>query len=175
MQTVVHEFSCGVSKHVGVVEQCGKLQRHGLYSCHHRDQGYYYYTRSQEGQQYVQHCRRAVPSTAGPPSETDEVDNTQPEEVVLDENQRKTAGNYSFYMVCVHIFTLVRCLCSRPKWCMMSCTAEQACGNMGGSLHADRRGSAAMRDDLLCIVGCCHTCCINVVILWLINHGCTVC
>lgn len=36
------------------------------------------------------HCRRAVPAGRGPPSEQEEMDLEAPEEVILDENRRKT-------------------------------------------------------------------------------------
>ncbi|WIA17986.1 hypothetical protein OEZ85_009475 [Tetradesmus obliquus] len=64
-----------------------------------RDTGYYYYTRTEEGQQYKLHCRRPVPASAGIASESDAVDASLAEEVLLDENQRKAAGNFNFYMV----------------------------------------------------------------------------
>lgn len=64
-----------------------------------RDMGYYYYTSTAEGQQYKLHCRRPVPASAGTASEADVMDTSLAEEVLLDENQRKAAGNFSFYMV----------------------------------------------------------------------------
>jgi hypothetical protein len=64
-----------------------------------RDMGYYYYTRIEEGQQYKLHCRRPVPAGAAAPSEADAVDLNMVEELLLDENARKAAGNFSFYMV----------------------------------------------------------------------------
>jgi hypothetical protein len=64
-----------------------------------RDTGYYYYTRIEEGQQYKLHCRRPVPAGAAAASEADAVDLNQAEELLLDENARKAAGNFSFYMV----------------------------------------------------------------------------
>lgn len=45
------------------------------------------------------HCRRAVALTAGPPTESDEPSADQPEEIILDENKRKTEGKHTFYMV----------------------------------------------------------------------------
>lgn len=45
------------------------------------------------------HCRRKVPSGAGPATEADEPSEDQPEEIILDENQRKTEGKHTFYMV----------------------------------------------------------------------------
>jgi len=75
----------------------------------HRYQGYYYYTRTEEGQQYALHCRRRVPPGQGAPTEADGPDDTQPEEILLDENKRKEEGKHSFYMVgCVGVL----CLCS---------------------------------------------------------------
>lgn len=70
-----------------------------LLRCRPRHQGYYYYTRTEEGQQYAVHCRRAVTATAGPPAESDEPSVDQPEEIILDENKRKTEGKHTFYMV----------------------------------------------------------------------------
>jgi hypothetical protein len=64
-----------------------------------RYQGYYYYTRTEEGQQYALHCRRRVPAGLGAPTESDAPDVSQPEEVMLDENKRKEEGRHSFYMV----------------------------------------------------------------------------
>lgn len=64
-----------------------------------RYHGYFYYTRTEEGQQYKSHCRRLVPSTAGPATERDALDPQQPEEVLLDENKRKEEGGHDFYMV----------------------------------------------------------------------------
>eukprot|EP00887_Chlorella_sp_A99_P007435 scaffold2.g7435.t1 len=84
-------------------------------------EGWYYYTRTLEGQQYAVHCRRAVPAAAGPPSEADIMDESVPgapllpppsppvseccdalaiaalEEVLLDENE--AAKKHEFYMV----------------------------------------------------------------------------
>lgn len=65
----------------------------------YRYQGYYYYTRTEEGQQYAVHCRRALSPGSGPPSEADEPAADQPEEIILDENKRKQDGKHSFYMV----------------------------------------------------------------------------
>lgn len=62
--------------------------------------GYFYYTRTEEGQQYALHCRRRVPPALGAPTETDAPDDSQPEEVLLDENKRKEEGKHDFYMVC---------------------------------------------------------------------------
>jgi protease II len=80
-----------------------------------RYQGYYYYTRTEEGQQYAVHCRRAVAPGAGAPAESDEPAAGQAEEVLLDENKRKEDGKHSFYMVgavtCWHdvLVTLMSC------------------------------------------------------------------
>jgi oligopeptidase B len=65
----------------------------------HRYQGFYYYTRTEEGQQYALHCRRRVPPGLGPATESDTPDEGQAEEVLLDENKRKEEGKHSFYMV----------------------------------------------------------------------------
>ncbi|EFN56398.1 hypothetical protein CHLNCDRAFT_144964 [Chlorella variabilis] len=60
-------------------------------------QQYFYYTRTEEGQQYAVHCRRKLPAGAGLPSEQDAVDESVPEEVLLDENAEARA--HKFYMV----------------------------------------------------------------------------
>lgn len=65
----------------------------------YRHRGFYYYTRTEEGQQYALHCRRPVPPGAPAPSEADEPSPEQAEEVLLDENQRKADGRHDFYMV----------------------------------------------------------------------------
>ena len=61
---------------------------------------YYYYTRTLEGKEYVQYCRRPVPNRDAPPS----VHDTMPtgpdapaEHVILDENVK--AQEYVFYRV----------------------------------------------------------------------------
>ena len=64
-----------------------------------RSQGYYFYTRTAEGQQYRKHCRKKVPEGAAPPTERDMPPESEPEEVLLDENQRKQQGQWDFYMV----------------------------------------------------------------------------
>ncbi|KAF5841230.1 hypothetical protein DUNSADRAFT_13875 [Dunaliella salina] len=66
-----------------------------------RNHGYYYYSRTREGQQYRIHCRRRVPESAVNrlPTETDVMDEAVPEEVLLDENLRKEQGGHDFYMV----------------------------------------------------------------------------
>ncbi|KAI3426332.1 hypothetical protein D9Q98_008705 [Chlorella vulgaris] len=61
-----------------------------------RYQQFYYYTRTEEGQQYAVHCRRRLPAGVGPPSENDVMDKSVPEEVLLDEN--KEAKPHKFYM-----------------------------------------------------------------------------
>ncbi len=63
-------------------------------------QGYWYYTRTEEGAQYAVHCRRSLSSTiqASPPSENDAMDTASaPEEIILDENEE--AKGHDFYMV----------------------------------------------------------------------------
>lgn len=73
---------------------------HAAAQClYRRSHGYYYYTRTEEDQQYRIHCRRAVPSAAGPPSEVEAMDLSVSEEVLLDENARKARGNFDFYML----------------------------------------------------------------------------
>ena len=47
-----------------------------------RYSGYYYYTRTLEGQQYKVHCRRRVPPGAGAPSEAEVMDESLPEEIL---------------------------------------------------------------------------------------------
>ncbi|CAG9465300.1 unnamed protein product [Pedinophyceae sp. YPF-701] len=63
-----------------------------------RDGPYYYYTRTLEGKQYRVHCRRAVPEAAAAraPDVADVMDESVPEEVLLDENA--VAAKYKFYM-----------------------------------------------------------------------------
>lgn len=62
-----------------------------------RDGPFFYYSRTLEGKQYRVHCRRRLPPNAGPPSESDSMDESQPEEVLLDENAE--AARFDFYMV----------------------------------------------------------------------------
>ncbi|PRW44843.1 prolyl endopeptidase-like isoform A [Chlorella sorokiniana] len=62
-----------------------------------RFKNFFYYTRTLEGAQYAVHCRRALAPGAPPPSEADAMDESIPEEVLLDENEE--AKRYSFYMV----------------------------------------------------------------------------
>lgn len=69
-------------------------------SCSHpiRYGQYQYYSRTLEGQQYSVHCRRRLgPGAGARPSETDALDPSQPEEVLLDENAEARA--HAFYMV----------------------------------------------------------------------------
>eukprot|EP00884_Botryococcus_braunii_P012722 jgi/Botrbrau1/21450/Bobra.0216s0058.1 len=64
-------------------------QRHGQY---------FYYRRTEEGKQYKVHCRRAVPQALGPlPQETDDMDDSVKEEVLLDENEE--AKHHSFFIL----------------------------------------------------------------------------
>lgn len=44
---------------------------------HTRYQGYFYYTRTEEGAQYALHCRRRVPPGLGAPTEADAPDEGQ--------------------------------------------------------------------------------------------------
>lgn len=62
-----------------------------------RDSGYMYYSRTLEGQQYRVHCRRKLPADAPPPTENDVLDESVPEEVLLDENAEAT--KWPFYVV----------------------------------------------------------------------------
>ena len=63
-----------------------------------RSQGYWYYTRTEEGAQYAVHCRRALPAGMAPPLESDTMDESSaPEEILLDENE--DAKGHDFYMV----------------------------------------------------------------------------
>jgi hypothetical protein len=84
--------------------------------CCDRYQGYYYYTRTEEGQQYAVHCRRAVAPGASAPAESDEPGDEQPEEVLLDENKRKEDGKHSFYMV-GRSFVLLLLWCCNKQMC----------------------------------------------------------
>lgn len=75
--------------------------------------GYYYYSRTEEGQQYRTHCRRALPANAPPQSEADaprEGAGAPPEEVLLDENARKAEGGHDFYMARVFLTVLRVCV-----------------------------------------------------------------
>ncbi|GFR48589.1 hypothetical protein Agub_g10492, partial [Astrephomene gubernaculifera] len=66
-----------------------------------RIHGYFYYTRQAAGQQYGIHCRRRVPAgmrEAGP-GEADELDESEPEEILLDENARKSSLAADYYSV----------------------------------------------------------------------------
>lgn len=64
-----------------------------------RYHGFFYYTRQETGKQYAIHCRRKVPAAmeAAGPSEADVVDESVPEEVLLDENVRKQELGATFY------------------------------------------------------------------------------
>ena len=62
-------------------------------------QGYWYYTRTEEGAQYAIHCRRAISAATATAvaSEMDVMDESMPEEILLDENE--DAKGHEFYMV----------------------------------------------------------------------------
>ena len=64
-----------------------------------RHKGYWYYSRTEEGQQYKVHCRRKVVGIheSSKESETDEIDESVVEEILLDEN--KDSKGHAFYMV----------------------------------------------------------------------------
>lgn len=81
--------------------------------CACRHGGFYYYTRTQEGQQYKIHCRRAVPAGAGPPTEADIMDEALPEEVLLDENHRRVGvrGAASLLWCCGAVYGCTVLLC----------------------------------------------------------------
>jgi hypothetical protein len=94
--------------------------------------GYYYYSRTEEGQQYKVHCRRKVPPGAAPPSEADAPDPAQPEEVILEENLRKKEGKFDFYMVGGWAWALLfRLLLFRlfrlPGDCCSGCCLQPLC------------------------------------------------
>ncbi len=58
---------------------------------------YYYYERTLEGKEYVQHCRRMVPKTEAPPSVNDTMptgSDAPPEHVILDENLKALEHQY---------------------------------------------------------------------------------
>ncbi|KNC77465.1 hypothetical protein SARC_10076, partial [Sphaeroforma arctica JP610] len=61
-----------------------------------REDDWYYYTRTVEGQQYSIHCRRPVPSArAGlPPTIHDTVDTNEVEQILIDENVRAASLQY---------------------------------------------------------------------------------
>lgn len=65
----------------------------------HRYKGYYYYTRQETGMEYGIHCRRKVPAAQAKPSETDVMDESVAEEVLLDENERKKQLGVTYYSV----------------------------------------------------------------------------
>ena len=80
-------------------EMRGRIQEADA-SVPYRHRGYMYYSRTEEGQQYRMHCRRALPAGAPPPSEADGLGSCAadaPEEVLLDENARKEGGKFDFY------------------------------------------------------------------------------
>ncbi|KAL5828317.1 hypothetical protein ACOSQ4_020114 [Xanthoceras sorbifolium] len=61
---------------------------------------YYYYKRYLEGKEYVQYCRRLVPTSESPPSVHDTMPtglDAPPEHVILDENVK--ARDHSFYSI----------------------------------------------------------------------------
>lgn len=64
-----------------------------------RHKGYWYYSRTEEGQQYKVHCRRKVVGIheSSKESEADEMDESVVEEILLDEN--KDSKGHAFYMV----------------------------------------------------------------------------
>ncbi|GLC51718.1 hypothetical protein PLESTB_000532400 [Pleodorina starrii] len=66
-----------------------------------RHHGYLYYTRQETGQQYSIQCRRKLSpaAVAAGPLETDDVDESQPEEILLDQNQRKASLGVDYYSV----------------------------------------------------------------------------
>jgi oligopeptidase B len=80
-------------------EMRGRIQEADQ-SAPQRFHGYWYYTRTEEGNQYAVHCRRALPDNlhSSPPSENDTMDaSSAPEEIILDENEE--AKGHDFYMV----------------------------------------------------------------------------
>lgn len=58
---------------------------------------YYYYTRTLQGKEYVQYCRRLVPTNNTSPSVYDSMPTDPPEHVILDVNVKAQA--HSFYSV----------------------------------------------------------------------------
>ncbi|KAK6931800.1 Peptidase S9A, N-terminal domain, partial [Dillenia turbinata] len=58
---------------------------------------YYYYQRTLQGMEYVQHCRRAVPDPTAPLSVHDTMPTTAPEHVLLDENLK--AQGHAYYSI----------------------------------------------------------------------------
>lgn len=65
-----------------------------------RQGSYYYYTRTLEGKEYVQHCRRLIRNNEAPPSVHDTMEtgpDAPPEHVILDENVK--AEGRGFYSV----------------------------------------------------------------------------
>ncbi|KAK9861055.1 hypothetical protein WJX84_010598, partial [Apatococcus fuscideae] len=75
-------------------EMRGRIQEEDQ-SAPQRSMGWFYYDRTLEGKQYKVHCRRKVPTDAGPPSERDTLQGAGPEEVLLDENDE--AEQQKFY------------------------------------------------------------------------------
>lgn len=62
-----------------------------------RKGAYYYYRRTLEGKEYVQHCRCLVPNPEVPPSANDTMPtgpDAPPEHVILDENVKAQAHDY---------------------------------------------------------------------------------
>ncbi|KAK8561431.1 hypothetical protein V6N12_048502 [Hibiscus sabdariffa] len=65
-----------------------------------RKGSYYYYSRTLEGKEYVQHCRRPIPICSAPPSIHDTMPtgpDAPPEHVILDENVK--AQEHGFYSI----------------------------------------------------------------------------
>ena len=63
---------------------------------------YYHYKRYLEGKEYVQYCRRLIPSTDTAPSLYDTMptgSDAPPEHVILDENVKAQSQNHSFYSI----------------------------------------------------------------------------
>lgn len=75
----------------------GRIKQEDL-SAPFREGSYYYYTRTLEGKEYVQHCRRLIPNNEAPPSVHDTMEtgpDAPPEHVILDENVK--AEGQDFY------------------------------------------------------------------------------
>ena len=80
-------------------EMRGRIQEADR-SAPQRHKGYWYYSRTEEGQQYRVHCRRKAMNAERDPSketEADEMDESIEEEILLDENVE--SRGHSFYMV----------------------------------------------------------------------------
>nr|POE78721.1 protease 2 [Quercus suber] len=58
---------------------------------------YYYYQRTLEGKEYVQHCRRPVPNPNASPSVHDTMPTEEEEHIILDENVK--AQSYDYYSI----------------------------------------------------------------------------